>query len=118
MAVKTEGRHGPEFLLSEAPGTLSRDTVIVTVAAGKTYQPGTVLEISTGKHVIMATSTSAAAVLYSELTNDGEAPADFDGVVINCFAEVSLADLVWPTGVATAPAAVTALLALGIKVRS
>lgn len=44
MAAITESTHTLEFLLSEAPGQQSRETV--TVASGATYSPGQVLAAS------------------------------------------------------------------------
>lgn len=115
----TEGIHTAEFLLSEANGSLSRTTGTVTVAATTTLAPGTVLEIAAGKYVVLATSTNAAAVLYSELANATGAPVDMTGVVVDRFAEIRLADLTWPSGWVAAnwAASLTALLALGIKAR-
>lgn len=106
MATKTEGRHDSEFLTAEAPGTISRDEVTVTVPASTTLDPGTVLGVisATGKYVPYDDSYSdgredAAGVLFDALTNDDDAPADMDGVVINNTAEVRAADLAWGEGV-------------------
>lgn len=41
MTTFTEGRHAGEFLLSEAPGGLSRDNAVIAVS--QTIKPGTVL---------------------------------------------------------------------------
>src|SRR5688572_17163051 len=40
MGVLTETAHTGGFMVSQAPGTISRDTVTVTVPANSTLQPG------------------------------------------------------------------------------
>jgi hypothetical protein len=124
MSTKTEGNHTAEFLISEAPGTLSRDQVLVTVPAHTTYQPGTVLAklSATGKHVIYDNagsdgSESAAAILYEEAVNDTNAPIDVPRTVINMHAEVRLSGLVWDDYQNDGSAGIADLLAKGIKVR-
>lgn len=124
MATKTETLHTGEFLISEAPGSLSRDKVVVTVPAATTYRSGTVLSklSATGKHVIYDNagtdgSEAAAAVLYDELVNGSGAPVDFDATVINLNAEVRKDDLVWDDEGNDAAAGLVDLLALGIKAR-
>lgn len=58
MTVFTEGRHAGEFLMSEAAGTRSRDTITIPAGTGK-VEPGTVL----GKlSADGALSTAVAAV--------------------------------------------------------
>lgn len=101
-AALTEGKHTGEFLVSEANGTLSRDKATVTVAATTTLPAGLVLGriTATGKYVpydngAVDGSEVASAVLYGELRNEGVAPADFIGTIINFGAEVRLADLEW-----------------------
>jgi hypothetical protein len=123
----TEGQYTGEFLLSESPGSLSRDAVTVTVAAATKLSPGRVLaELSaTGKHVPYDNvgtdgSEEASAVLYNECDNtDGVAPADFAAVVINWGAEVRKADLSWASGASAGDktAAYADLAARGIKAR-
>ena len=119
MPSKVEGQHFAEFLLSEANGWRSRDTVTVTVQPGVTLPAGRVLEASSGKYVTLVTSGNAAAILLGEIVNSGVSTADFEGAVVNRHAEVRLASLSWPTGWVAAnwTASLTALLALGIKVR-
>ena len=103
MSSLLEGSRPGEFLLSEAPGTLSRDNATVTVPAGTTYPAGLVLGkiTATGKHVAYDNGASAGegdaavGVLYAALQNAGAAPADLKGVIINLNAEVRLADLNW-----------------------
>lgn len=125
MSTKTEGKHTGEFLISEAPGTLSRDTVVVTVPANTTYQPGTVLGklSANAKHVIYDNagsdgSESAAAILYDEVRNETDAPVDLDATVINKDAEVRTADLVWDDKDNDAAAGLVDLRSLGIKARA
>lgn len=102
----TETAHAGAFLLSEAPGALSRATVVVDVPAGTTYEPGTVLgKLSgTGHYVPYDDSASdgsetAAAILVTPLTNDTLAPTAPPAAVIDSLAEVRSADLVWGNGV-------------------
>lgn len=119
----TEGKYTGEFLLAEAPGTISRDTVTVRVAASATYPPGTVLGqlTSGGQYVPYDSAESdgreeAVAILYGEVANASLSPANVSAVVINFGAEVRKADLVWETGV-DKTAAYAALAAFGIKAR-
>lgn len=124
-ATLTEGKHTAEFLVSEANGTRSRDTVTVTVGAATTLAPGTVLaQLSgSGKYVPYDNTGSdgsevAAGILYAELANAG-AEADQDGVIVDADAEVRDADLVWAAGATADDKTVgkTDLRALGIKAR-
>ena len=125
MALKTEGRHTGEFILSEAEGTRSRENVTVTVGAGVTLPAGATLGkiTATGKYVPYNNaaadgSQAVAGVLYAELYNPAGAPADLAGVIVNTDAEVRKADLEWNGQDAAAQTAGLAdLLALGIKAR-
>ena len=126
MSSLLEGTHTGEFLFSEAPGTLSRDNVVVTVPAATTYPAGLVLGkiTATGKYVAYNNGASAgegdvaAGVLYAELKNPGVAPADLKGVLVNLNAEIRLASLNWNSQAQPAiDAGVTDLLAKGIKCR-
>jgi Bacteriophage lambda head decoration protein D len=119
-----QGKNTAEFLVSEAPGTQSRDTVTVTVPASTTLNPGTVLGkiAASGKYVPYDDAASdgredAAGILYGALVNDTLAGADYDGVVINWSAEVREADLEFGAGVDEDKAAAD-LGALGIKLRT
>jgi len=103
----TEKQYTGEFIQSEAPGSLSRSNVTVTVAAATVLYPGMVLAklSSSGKYVPYDNagtdgSEAARAVLYAKIDNEeGVSPADFAGVVIDCLAEVRKADLQWDAGV-------------------
>jgi len=124
MSTKTETKHTGEFLVSEAPGTLSRDEGTVTVPASTTYEAGYVLGkiTSTGKHVPYDNAASdgreaAAAVLYNTLVNDTASPVDMTATLINLNAEVRDADLVWLDADNDKAAGIADLLALGIKSR-
>lgn len=126
MSTKTEGQHTGEFVVSEQPGTLSRDQVIVTVPATTTLRAGEVLAqlSATGKYVPYDNAGSdgseqAAGVLYGPLENSTGAPADAAGVVINWGAEVREADLRWTSGLTDndKAAGLADLRALGIKAR-
>lgn len=126
MSTKSEGQHEGEFVVSESPGTISRDEVTVTVAASTTLAPGTVLGklTATGKYVPYDNAGSdgsevAYGVLYGELVNSAGAPADFQATVVNWGAELRAADLQWASGLVDADktAAYADLAARGIKVR-
>jgi len=119
----TEATPTAAFILAESPGTISRDTVTVTVPAATTYAPGTVLgQLSaTGKYVPYDDSESdgrevAAGILYGALENDGVSPADYTGVIVNFGAEVRADDLVWGDGVDD-DGGLADLAALGVKAR-
>ncbi len=106
MSVLTEGRHTGEFLLSELPGTLSRDTATVVVPAATTLEPGTVLgQISGSGHYapyddrMSDGREEAAAILFDTLVNADDEPADMEAVVINAGAEVRADALGWEAGV-------------------
>lgn len=97
----TERQHTGEFILSEAPGTLSREKVTVTVPAATRFQPGHVLGLVSTKYQEYDNSNpaAAAAILYNELDNTaGGAPADFTATVVIRLAEVRKADLQWKSG--------------------
>lgn len=92
-----ESKHTAEFLLTEQPGRLSRDTVIIV--AGQNRAVGDVLGVITasGKlkiydNAAVDGSEVAAAVLVSDV--DATA-ADKPGVVINFGAEVMRTKLGW-----------------------
>jgi hypothetical protein len=128
MTSLTETNRPGEFILSEANGRLSRDTVTVTVATATILYPGMVLArlSGTGKYVPYDNagsdgSETAYAILNAELDNeDGEAPLDFaDAVVVNLNAEVRKDGLLWDAGVDASgkTAAYADLLGRGIKAR-
>lgn len=79
MTVKTEGRHAGEFILSEANGQRSRDTL--TIASGQDLPAGTILELSSGKGVSYAgtSASEAVGVLYEAVDASG---GDVAGAVI------------------------------------
>lgn len=124
--VLTEGMHTGEFLLSEAPGTRSRDNVTVTVPGSTTLAAGYVLArlTATGKYVPYDNagsdgSESAYGVLWAELVNDDGSPVDMDGVVINTDAEIVSDALTWhaDNDAADQAAGLADLLSRGIKAR-
>lgn len=115
----TEGRYPGDFLLSESPGTLSRDRATVTVPAETTLAPGTVLGVVAGTYVPVNPDESdgsevAVGLLYAELRNAGTSPATQTGVVLTWGAEVRTADLVWPAGI-TSEEIATALAQLATR---
>ncbi len=125
MSTKSEGQHNFEGLISEAPGTTSRDKVTVSVPAGEKYTAMTVLGQNTasGKYRAYDDAASdghdvAAAVLLTECDNtDGLSLTDFeDAVVIDWSAEVRADALVWGEGVDD-DGGLADLAALGIKAR-
>lgn len=125
-AALTEGRHAAEFILSEANGKRSRDTVTVTVAAATTLKAGQVLGkiTASGKYVPYANAAAdgsevAAGILYAPITNAAGAPADISAAILNADAEVRAADLEWNgQDGASQTAGLADLLARGIKARS
>lgn len=124
MSTKTEGQHSAEFLVSEAPGTLSRDEGTVYVPANTTLQGGTVLgqQSQGGRYGQYDEANSdgtnvAAAVLYNEIVNDTDAAfSAAPCTVVNLNAEVRRVSLVFADGVDEA-GAIADLLTLGIKAR-
>ncbi|MGE3175915.1 MAG: head decoration protein [Vicinamibacterales bacterium] len=127
MSTKTEGRHAAEFLVSESPGSISRDEATVTVAATTTLKAGMVLGrlTATGKYVPYDNagsdgSEAAYGVLLDEVANATGAPVDVEATVINWGAEVRYSSLEWASGLVDADkdAAAVDLLARGIKVRT
>ena len=119
--MKTEQARAGEFLLSEAESGRSRTQVTVT---GGAYEAGTVMGQLTadGKFTDLKTSgtdgnQNAAGVLYSRVD---ASTGDMQAVLIDLDAQVIDDLLTWPAGITAAKkdAAVAALLAKGIKVRS
>lgn len=112
---------GPEFLLSEANGSRSRENIII--AASQTLKAGAVLGRVTvgGQYVIHDPGASngsqnAAAILYDAVTTGVGETADAVGITRD--AEVIGARLTWDDH--TAPqktAAIAQLAAIGIIVR-
>jgi hypothetical protein len=126
VEVLEEGSHTGEFILSESPGTISRENVTVTVPASTTLAAGTVVAqlSATGKYVEYDNAGSdgseeAAAVLYAELVNATLAPVDMDGVVVNWGAEIRKASLSWKSGLVDGDktAAYADLAGRGVKAR-
>lgn len=121
MPAITEGRHTAEYILSEANGHLSRDTV--TILSGQVLNPGEVLGKVTAsdKYKVLTPGASdgsevAAAIAYAAVDATG---ADKPGVVTARSSEVNGPSLTWPADI-SAPnktAAIAALAALGIIVR-
>lgn len=118
MTTLTEGRNTAEFLLSEANGKRSRETV--TIVSGQDLAAGTVLGkiTATGKYAGYDADAAtgietAVAVLYEAVDATG---GDQKAVAIMRDAEVSSATLTW-VDVADAAAGATDLAAVGIFVR-
>jgi hypothetical protein len=111
------------FILSESPGTISRDTVSVTVPAATTLAPGTVLgQLSgTGAYAPYDDRESdgtenAAGVLYGELVNDGNAPIDIAAMILDWGCALRADGLVWAAGV-DVDGGLADLAGIGIKAR-
>jgi len=113
MTTFTETLHAGHFIVSEANGHLSRESVTIDTGV---LVAGTVLGriTATGKYVILAPSATdgsqtAAAILFDDA--DASA-ADVTAVAIVRLAEVIAAALVWPDGI-TAAQKSAALATLG-----
>lgn len=121
MATLTEGQHAGEFLVSEANGTRSRETV--TILSGENLEASAVLGKVTASSkykeydpAAVDGSETAVAVLFDAV--DASA-ADKAGVAIVRDAEVNAGELVWFAG-ATANQKATGeadLAAVGIVAR-
>lgn len=117
MASITEGMYTGEFLLSEAPGTLSRDVGTVAVPASTTLAAGAVL-VQGNEEIWDPVTTEAVVdgavlgILYAEQENDTEAGVEVDAVVVTRNAEVRGDDLDWAEASNAAIASGVDLLAL------
>lgn len=104
MTVFNEGRHAAEFLVSEANGHRSRETV--TIASGENLEAGAVLgQVSADSTYKLYDpgnadgSETAVAVLYDAVdATDGEEP----GVIIARDAEAAADALTWFDGASEA----------------
>ncbi len=121
MAVFTETRHTGGFMLSEANGTRSRDTV--TIVSGQNLKAGMVLGkiTASGKYKEFNTgsadgSQTAVAVLYADCNASA---ADTPAVVISRDAEVTAGELLWFSGATNGNITTgkTGLAAVGIIAR-
>lgn len=119
MTTKIQNAGTGEFILSEASGTRSRDTGVIT---GGIYPAGTVLGkvTASGEYTQLAPSKSdgsekASAVLYAAV----DASSDVKAVVIVRDAEIDKGLLVFESAVTDAQktGAVTALQSLGLIIR-
>lgn len=100
MPVLNETRRAGDFVLSEANGNLSRDSIVIDTGV---HLPGTVLGkvTATGKHVALAPaatdgSQNAAAVLRAHAD---ASEGDVNAVGYTRLAEVRADMLVWPAGI-------------------
>jgi len=122
MPELTEGKHAGCFLVQDAPGTYSREEIIVV--QGQKLNAGAVLGKITAGGKFRAVqpggadgSEAAAGILWDNVDAtdaDQKAAVVQDGPV-----EVNGAELEWPAGI-TDPqkaAAIAELLARGIKLR-
>lgn len=112
MSVKTETQHKGEFLLSEAPGTLSREAGILS--SGENVKDGQVLKWS-GVELVAAVGTvnsagenteDIAGIAYGAVNASSTGPGgavDTPIVYIARLAEVKLANLTLYTGGVTTP---------------
>lgn len=95
MTIQREPMHAGEFLLSEAPGTISREAI--NVAAGAALEPGQVLglisltgEFAPYEPLAEDGTENAVAVLYGPL---GESDVTRRGRAVVRLAEISEAHL-------------------------
>lgn len=123
MTTLTEGTHTGEFIVSEANGFRSRETI--TVASGNDLKACTVLGIVTAsdKYAVFNQDAvdgteAAAAILFADADATSADVTDAVAMVRDC--EVRSQDLVWPSDIEAAEqaAAEAELKALGIIVRS
>lgn len=129
MVTKTEQLpHNEGFIISEAPGSLSREQVVF-VAALAALEAGSVVAIrDDGKYEMLdpgsseqGDSPSVVGILCSRVDpSDGAGGigADVKGVIIERLAEVREDDLIWASiTTAQQDAGEAALLARNIKIR-
>ncbi|WP_349970936.1 head decoration protein [Pseudomonas caspiana] len=95
MTIQREPMHAGEFLLSEAPGTISREAI--NVAAGAALEPGQVLglisltgEFAPYDPLAEDGTENAVAILYGPL---GESDVTRRGRAVVRLAEISEAHL-------------------------
>lgn len=121
MAVFTETRHAAGFMLSEANGTRSRDTV--TIVSGQNLKAGAVLGkiTASGKYTEFNTanadgSQTAVAILWDAVNASG---GDKAAVIVARDAEVTAAELYWFSGATNGNITTgkTGLAAVGIIAR-
>jgi hypothetical protein len=116
MTAYTEAARNTEVLLSEANGSLSRETV--TIAIGQVLAAGTVLGTVTvgGEYKgslgsrTDGSEVASAVLLYATDTSAGAAPA----VVIARLAEIKSSKIVWVAG-STAPYIAAGVVSLAAK---
>lgn len=101
MTTFLEGPHTAAFFVSEANGTLSRESIIV--ASGQDLAAGAVLGQITADSTYRAVqpgatdgSEVAAGILYAAVDATLAAQA---GAAVVRLAEVNLLELVWPDGI-------------------
>lgn len=102
----TEDKHAGEFIISEANGELSRETI--TVASGQNLKDGTVFQLSGGKAVVKDATVNTAGDFTTApegiIIGNWDASAtgtnaDIPGVpYIKRLAEVKAAALTLPAG--------------------
>lgn len=101
MTTKTEGKHFKEFLLSQAPGTLSFETA--TVANGQNLVAGQVVQLSGANLVACDGLLDTAGDLITDVEGIICDNVDAsDGAVAGCtylarLAEVTDTELTYPT---------------------
>lgn len=104
MTILTEGKRAGEFLISEAPGSLSRAAITILSGAG-VLVAGTVLAkiTASGKYTLYDNAgtdgtETAAAILYAGVDASS---ADTAAVGIVRLAEIDTNDLTWFSGAIT-----------------
>lgn len=114
--------HNEGFIVSEAPGSLSREQVTIITGAAVLH-PGTVMGVrDDGKYQQLDPDSSegndaAVGILCSRVDSTA---GDVAGVVLERLAEVNADELIWPDGITTVQQATATaeLLARDIKLRS
>ena len=97
MTTYTEPGRALDFLISEAPGTLSRDNVTLAAGSG-VLAAGTVLgALASGKYAPFDedSSSDGPVVASAILCYETDATADAEATVISRLAEVDANGLTW-----------------------
>lgn len=107
MTVKTEGQHKGEYLISQGPGSISRDSA--KGAATQNLQDGDLVKASGDNLVTIATAEDIALIKGIVYGNYRQAVGGRPIVVVSRLAEVDITLLRIPEGLS--PSAISAKLA-------
>jgi hypothetical protein len=92
----TETRPAAGFILSEAPGSLSRDSG--TATSGQTFEAGEALMVATGKLVVWDGGTDSDVIGYSIYEVDASAADVANVAYISRLAELNVNLVSYPSG--------------------